>query len=152
LAVADTITLPLLALPNGLPEMEREAVSQGFGMISRLRSEWEGGVNRFDLGGEILLGTFCNEQLIGIGGLNRDPYVGDPRVGRLRHLYVMQDERCAGIGTSLVEHLLSHAAGHFDVVRLWTDRAGAFYDSLGFERMVGSKVTHAYRIRRQAAD
>jgi N-acetylglutamate synthase-like GNAT family acetyltransferase len=147
-AVTEMITSRLAALLDALSEMELDAVSQGFSMISRLRGEWETGVNRFDRHGEILLGTFRNEQLIGIGGLNRDPYVDDPRVGRLRHLYVMANERRAGIGTSLVKHLLKHAADHFDLIRLWTDRAGAFYDGLGFERVAGPKVTHLYSIPR----
>ena len=136
----------LLSLPGSLAVLEREAVSEGFGMITRLRQEWERGANRFDREGEVLLGSFRADRLLGIGGLNRDPYTDDPRVGRLRHFYVMKDARRAGIGRSLVEHILGHATGHFDSVRLWTDRAGPFYDRLGFDRVDGPKVTHVYLI------
>lgn len=136
----------LLALPAALGVLEREAVSEGFGMITRLREEWETGANRFARDGEVLLGAFRGERLLGIGGLNRDPYTSDWRVGRVRHLYVMQDERRAGIGRSLVEGLLGHASGGFDSVRLWTDRAASFYDRLGFDRVEGPKVTHVYWI------
>lgn len=136
----------LLSLPAALAVLEGEAVSEGFRMITRLREEWETAANRFDHEGEVLLGAFRADRLLGIGGLNRDPYVSDPRVGRLRHLYVMKDERRAGIGRDLVERILAHATSNFDSVRLWTDRAASFYDHLGFDRMDGSKVTHVYLI------
>jgi len=58
--------------------------------------------NRFYREGEILIGTFRGDRLLGISGLNRDPYVDDRRVGRLRHLYVAKNERCAGSGRVLV--------------------------------------------------
>lgn len=133
----------LLSLPAGLAAMEREALSEGFGMIARLREEWESGANRFDGEGEILLATFRADTLLGIGGLNRDPYLSDPRVGRLRHFYVMKGQRRTGIGRNLVERILQHATGNFDTVRLWTDRAGSFYERLGFDRLDGPKATHA---------
>ena len=138
----------LFSLPTGLGVLEREAVNEGFGMITRLREEWETGANRFDREGEALFGAFQADRLLGIGGLNRDPYMGDPRVGRLRHLYIAKDDRCAGIGRRLVERVLGHAAGNFDSVRLWTDRAASFYDRLGFTRVDGPKVTHLYRVGR----
>src|SRR5438105_1253608 len=120
----------LLSLPATLAAMEREAVTEGFGMITRLRKEWESGANRFDREGEALLGTFCADRLVGIGGLNHDPYTNDLRVGRLRHLYVMKDARRTGVGKGLVERILGHAPSNFDSVRLWTDRAALFYDRL----------------------
>lgn len=136
----------LLSLPAALAALEREAVGEGFGMITRLQKEWESGTNRFDREGEILLGSFRADRLIGIGGLNHDPYINDPRIGRLRHLYVMKNERRAGIGRSLVEGILVHATSNFDSVRLWSDRAASFYDCLGFVRVSGPKVTHVYLI------
>jgi N-acetylglutamate synthase-like GNAT family acetyltransferase len=69
----------------------------------------------------------------------------------VRHLYVMKDERRAGIGRSLVERLLGHATSNFDSVRLWTDHAPTCYDSLGFDRADGPKVTHVYSIRRSGS-
>jgi hypothetical protein len=65
----------LSELPAALRAMEREAVSQGFNMITRLQTEWESGINRFAREGELLLGTFRGERLLGIGGLSRDPYI-----------------------------------------------------------------------------
>ena len=144
--MSSLIVSRLLSLPAALAAMEREAITEGFGMITRLREGWDSGANRFDDEGEILLGVFRADTLLGIGGLNRDPYVSDPRVGRLRHLYVMKAERYSGIGRTLVERILADAASNFDSVRLWTDRAGSFYDRLGFDRLDGPKVTHVYRI------
>jgi GNAT superfamily N-acetyltransferase len=136
----------LFSLPPALAPLEREAVAEGFGLLTRLRTEWDSGINRFDREGEILLGFFRAERLLGIGGLNRDPFVDDPRVGRLRHFYVTKNERRAGIGRILVERALGYAPAHFDSVRLRTDQAGSFYERLGFERVDGPKVTHIYFI------
>jgi GNAT superfamily N-acetyltransferase len=143
----EQIRVRLTALPGGFQALEDEAVTEGFAMITRLRTDWEGGV-RFDGPGELLLGAFRGGRLIGIGGLSRDPYLSDPRVGRLRHLYVMAGQRGTGTGRGLVVHLLAHAAGHFNSVRLWSARAGAFYEALGFLRVDGPKVTHVCVIPR----
>lgn len=66
--------------------------------LRRLSDEWKSGANRFEQVGEILLGAKCNERLIGVCGLNVDPYVRSPGVGRLRHLYVSPHTRQAGLG------------------------------------------------------
>lgn len=137
----------LLELPATLKVLEDESLSQEFGMLARLRSEWDSRANRFDRDGEILLGAYRDERLVGIGGLNRDPYLPDGATGRIRHLYVLEGERRAGIGTALVERLLQHAVAHFDVVRLWSDHAHRFYESLGFLPVDAPKATHLLRIR-----
>jgi hypothetical protein len=40
--------------------------------------------------------AFLNGKLVGVCGLNRDPFSQQPRAGRIRHLYV--SEKCAGWG------------------------------------------------------
>lgn len=137
----------LVEIPPTFNELEDESTSQGFALLARLRSEWDNRVNRFDRDGEILLGAYRGERLVGIGGLNRDPYLADGVTGRIRHLYVLEAERRAGIGRALVERLLQHAVTHFDVVRLWTDHAQSFYESLGFQPVDVPKATHMLRIR-----
>lgn len=136
------IIKPLAALPADLSFLEAESIAQGFSMIRRLREDWETGQNRFDGPGEVLLGAFADERLVGVGGLNIDPYLADPGVGRLRHLYVLQARRRSSVGSRLVGGLLSHAAGRFGRVRLWTGQAGAFYEALGFARTDEEKATH----------
>ncbi len=133
---------PLTLLPESLAPLEAESIAEGFSMVSRLRTEWEAGLNRFDKAGEILLGVFRGADLIATGGLNIDPYLADPSVGRIRHVYVLAAERETGTGRAIVERLLAHASDHFGAVRLWTGRASLFYDRLGFTRTDADKATH----------
>lgn len=133
---------PLKSLPTTLGELERESAASGFSMIFRLRRDWESGNNRFQEEGEILFGAFRGSKLVGTAGLNRDPYLDDPSVGRLRHVYVLESERRGGIAKALVQRVLAHAAGRFRMVRLSTGRASEFYDSLSFTRMEAEHVTH----------
>ena len=69
-----------------LPELREEASSQGFRFVERLADDWARGTNRFEGPGEVLFGAFAGQRLIGIGGLNREPYDPAPGVARLRHL------------------------------------------------------------------
>lgn len=137
----------LSALPSGLGLLEAEAVEDGFSMVTRLREEWLSGVNRFDGFGERLIGAYLGDRLVGIGGLNRDPYLDNPAIGRLRHIYVLRDVRRSGIGAMLVRSLIEAARGRFEVVRLSTGRAATFYETLGFETIDEPKGTHRIVIR-----
>lgn len=137
----------LSALPAGLTALETEAVGGGFSMVTRLREEWLSGANRFDGSGERLVGAFLGDTLAGIGGLNRDPYLDDPSIGRLRHVYVLRDMRRAGVGAALVKRLVEGARGRFAIVRLSTGHASAFYEALGFEAIDETKGTHRIVIR-----
>lgn len=103
--------------------------------MERLVDEWDDGSNRFDRPGETALEARLGSRLVGVGGLNQDPYMDDPQVGRIRHLYVSPDVRGIGVGRALVEALVDHARGRFTRVRLRTTRPGvsAFYLGLGFE-------------------
>jgi GNAT superfamily N-acetyltransferase len=132
----------LTRLPADIVTLEKESVVQGFTMLQRLRAEWRVGGNRFDQDGEVFVGAFDGGRLVGVAGLNIDPYAGDPDVGRLRHVYVLQSHRRSGVGAALVRRLLSEAAGRFKIVRLWTGRASDFYDNLGFIPILQSNVTH----------
>lgn len=127
--------------------LQAESVAQGFGMVRRLREDWTDGSNRFDRPGEALLGAYAEGQLVGVGGLNVDPYLADPAVGRLRHMYVLDSYRRHRVGAALVGKLLSGASGHFTVVRLWTGQAHAFYEALGFTRVDEPKATHRIVVR-----
>ncbi|HEU0013376.1 MAG TPA: GNAT family N-acetyltransferase, partial [Longimicrobium sp.] len=110
------------------------SAAEGFRFLARLRDEHASGRNRFDAEGEVLLGAFRGGELVGVGGLNRDPYSGDPRTGRIRHLYVLPTHRRHGTGRRLTGELLAHARHWFDRVVLRTDTAAAarFYEALGF--------------------
>jgi len=102
---------------------------------------------RFDQPGEVLLGAFSGPQLLGLCGLNIDPYLENPRVGRLRHLFVAKAGRGKGVGSALVRAILTYAQDHFAIVRLRTDAdmRGAFYASFGFRPIEDENATHQLR-------
>ena len=116
--------------------------------LDRMAAQWHSGEARFTKAGEILLGAFEGEKLVGVCGLTIDPYVESPGVGRLRHLFVGKAGRRQGVGSALVREILAHAAGHFAIVRLRTDAdiRGAFYASFGFRPINDPNATHQLRI------
>ena len=87
--------------------------------------------------------------LVGACALTPDPYAADPRVGRLRHLYVHPDWRRCGLGRRLVDAARAEARSRFDVlrVRAGDPSAAAFYDRLGLARTDEPDATHSERLR-----
>lgn len=129
--------VPLIDLPvDGLSEFVDESERTGFRLVRRLVDEWQAGANRFDRPGEILLAATLDARLLGVCGLNVDPYAAADRIGRVRHLYVLASWRRHGVGGQLMEEIIHRATGHFDVLRLRTQnpQAAAFYERLGFRR------------------
>ncbi len=133
------ITLPL----EGFAVLEHEAQLDGHGFLTRLRNEWTQNINRFDAPGEWLLGVYTGTQLTAVGGLNRDPYVDDARIGRLRHIYVHNNHRQRGMARRLVDELLARNT-HFETIRLRTTDsiASQFYERLGFVAKIDPTATH----------
>ena len=131
-------------LPPGIERLRADAARQGFRFIERLVSEWTSGTNAFGQPGERMLGAFADGMLVGVGGLNRDPYVNDPATGRMRHLYVHSDYRGQGIGRAIVDHLLKDARPTFSQVRLRTDteEAAKFYLRCGFSPRSEPDASH----------
>lgn len=111
-----------------------ESLSQGFWFVKRLFQEYRSSLNCFNKTGEVLLTASVQGAVVGIGGLNRDPYCNDPKVGRLRHLYVESVWRRRGVGRLLVTQLIHEANQHYQLLTLRTDTlaANGFYQSLGF--------------------
>src|SRR5262249_34136913 len=113
--------------------------------MQRMRDDWDAGSNRFDRPGEILFEARVGVRLVGICGLNRDPYVHSSGVGRVRHLYVDPEFRRRGVGRALVSRIVECASPNFVRLRLrtWRGDADLFYVALGFRRVVGApEVTH----------
>jgi len=136
-------TLPIADLQSLLDESR----ASGFRSIERLVVEWESGVNPFDKPGEALFIARKNKQIIGICGLNIDPYSDDQYIGRVRHLYVISRERRKGVGRGLVQQVIKEACKHFRYLRLRTsnDDASNFYSALGFTSVYGnSDYTHIF--------
>ncbi len=127
-----------------LGDLERHATSEGYSFVTRTRLEWESGANRFDQPGETFYLALSHGRPVGTCGLNRDPYIDDPRVGRLRHLYVHPDHRRTGVAETLVMSCLSDAPAHFGQVRLRTSNpaADALYRSVGFQPIHDDTASH----------
>jgi N-acetylglutamate synthase-like GNAT family acetyltransferase len=145
----DSLRIAALSdLPAGLDDLCAEASREGFMFMEKFVREWRSGANRFAQPGEVLLGAFSPAGLIGVGGLNRDPYTDQDGVGRVRHLYVTGTARRSGVGSVLVHRLLAHAVDVFHSVRLRTDTQAAadFYVGLGFTRVQDSAATHILRL------
>lgn len=133
-------------LPADLTELIAESRKEGFDFLARLVRDWDSGQNRFDSEGEALFLARFNGRLVGLCGLNRDPYLNDDQVARLRHLYVRRDSRRKGVGSKLVIRTLELAKQHFQRVRLRTETAFAFYESAGFYETNEEDATHAISV------
>lgn len=126
-----------------LRELEASAAAEGHLFVARTRHDWESSVNRFDRTGEVFVLAIEENRVIGMCGVNKDPYVDDPAVGRLRHLYVDPDQRRSGIASNLVVECLITARSSFERIRLRTSNptAAALYLSLGFAT-INATATH----------
>ncbi|WP_166704796.1 GNAT family N-acetyltransferase [Bacillus albus] len=112
----------------------QESKEEGFNFLKRLISEYENKINTFNKTGECLFGVFQGEKLIGIGGLNEDPYTENNKIGRVRKFYIAKEYRRKGLGRLLLARILSDAKTHFNIVVLHTDteQGDEFYTSSGF--------------------
>jgi GNAT superfamily N-acetyltransferase len=138
------------SLPEDIFTLLAVSRGEGHNLVERLVDEWDDGSNRFDRPGEIALEARFGPRLVGVGGLNRDPYIDDSQVGRIRHLYVTPDVRGMGVGRALVIALVDHARESFERVRLraGADDARGFYLRLGFEETPDEEdSTHQIRLR-----
>ncbi|MBO1625650.1 GNAT family N-acetyltransferase [Bacillus arachidis] len=126
-----------------------ESRKEGFNFLLKLINEYKNKTNTFSKRGECLYGIFQGDALIGIGGINQDPYAKVKAIGRLRRFYISKECRRKGLGNLLLKRILSDAKEHFQIVVLYTDtkQASQFYISNGFmksERYQGS--THYLRL------
>jgi GNAT superfamily N-acetyltransferase len=117
-----------------LCELATESEMLGFQFIRRLIDDWNCCSNQFSRPGEALIVAKHGDRIVGICGLNIDPWAGSNAVGRVRHLYVLESFRRRGIGRRLIAEILSLARPHFSSLRLYTDtrEAARFYSTIGF--------------------
>ena len=129
---------------GGLHSLIGESMRDGYNFLQRTIDDWYSGANKFDRPGEKLWGVFIGKDLIGVGGLNIDPYSLTPKVGRVRHLYIGAAHRRAGYATLIMNKILNEACYNFTILRLFTDNAGAstFYEKLGFKQTEEFKANH----------
>ncbi len=114
--------------------MLAESEVAGYQFLRPVLDEWQSAVNRFSRPGEALLVAQIHGRWVGVCGLSIDPYLDDPRVARLRNLYVRADCRRNGVGRLLVENVISLARVRFDRLRLRSpeEAPARLYESLGF--------------------
>jgi GNAT superfamily N-acetyltransferase len=142
---------PMGALDALLAESERE----GSRFVRRLVDEWVAGNNRFDRPGEALFTARLGDRLIGVCGLNVDPFAAAVNVGRVRRLYVLSAYRRLGVGRQLVLAVLDAARSRFDVLHLRTTNPAAaqLYESLGFHPSTEpADSTHVLELGSPAAE
>jgi GNAT superfamily N-acetyltransferase len=143
------------ALPiDQLSALVEEATAMGFPALTRLVSEYQTGRNRFEQPGEAIFVAMSVVRIVGVCGLNRDPYLRNPKVGRVRHLYVASDYRRKAIGSRLVQAVIVEAMASFGCLRLRTGSpvADAFYRSLGFVSVESEpECTHQLQLGDEAS-
>jgi ribosomal protein S18 acetylase RimI-like enzyme len=122
---------------NNITHLVEESKNNGFRFLQRLVEEYKNGSNTFKKPGEALFGVFNKDgKLIAIGGLNVDPFSKDHRIGRVRRFHVSIDYRRVGLGSLLLDKIITHAKNHFDILVLHTDteQADKFYTAYGFSK------------------
>ncbi len=110
------------------------------------------GNNRFDRPGESLYVAREEDMVIGICGLNIDPYLDQIDVGRVRRFYVLSKCRGNGVGKQLLLTIVDEAKQHFKKLTLYTENpiAEKLYISMGFSRVEGiHNVSHILNFEEQ---
>jgi GNAT superfamily N-acetyltransferase len=126
-----------------------ESEQAGLGFVRRLAEEWASGRNRFDRPGEAFFAATLGGRMVGVCGLNIDPYTSAPKVGRVRHLYVRLEYRHLGVGRQLVGEIIRVARDSFEHLRLRTSNPAAarLYERMGFRRCDGAAdCTHVMEL------
>ena len=127
-----------------------ESEQAGLRFVHRLVEEWASGRNRFERPGEACFAALVDGRIVGVCGLNVDPYTAEPRVGRVRHLYVLSAYRKLGVGERLVGEVIAAGRGQFGTLRLRTqnETAARLYERMGFRRCADlADCTHLMELR-----
>ena len=132
-------------LPKQIHQLSELARADGHRNLIALIEEFGDGSNTFNKSGEALYAAFVGPILVGIGGLNRDPYTPDDLAGRVRRVFVAPHYRRTGVATALMKQIEDAARGTFPKLQLFTSSAEAsrFYRSIGYRPIEGRpKVSH----------
>ncbi len=128
------------SLPPDIGLLLAAADGEGLGMVARLVETFQNGANRFDREGEGLWEARDQAQLVGICGLNVDPFADAvEQAGRVRRLYVSPERRRRGVASRLLDQVEEFARRHHEIVTAFTTdpQAAALYRSRGYRSVVG---------------
>jgi N-acetylglutamate synthase-like GNAT family acetyltransferase len=136
--------LPLSALAP----LIGESGEAGFRHLRRLVDEWQSGANRFNRPGEALFVAKACGDVVGVCGLNQDPYAAASHSGHVRRLYVSAAHRRCDVGTALIAGVIETARKVLTqlTVRTKDPEADRFFRSLGFERVQELNNPHTLQL------
>jgi len=137
----------------GLDQILTESQKNGYGMIERLITEWESGATDFSGENEAYFAYEKHGEVLGVGGINEEPYLRIKEYGRMRHLYVLKKWRRKGVGREIVSATIEFAKDHYNLMTLMTPKDGSadvFYESLGFKKCDSlERVSHTLILQNQ---
>jgi GNAT superfamily N-acetyltransferase len=123
-----------------------DSLREGYGMVNRLKNDYEAGTNTFSKEGENLYGYF-NNQILAIGGINIESDLICKNAGRIRRVYVHPSIRGTGIGKMLLAQIMKDASQYFKYLtcNVGPLKSYGFYESIGFEKANQETITHIYK-------
>jgi GNAT superfamily N-acetyltransferase len=127
-------------LPYDIDVLADAANREGIALVARLVDDYQSGSNRFDREGEGLWASRDDVSLVGVCGLNQDPFATPAeRAGRVRRLYVLQPWRRLGVGSLLLDEVEAMALQHHRILTAYTidPVAAAFYRSRNYQMVTG---------------
>ena len=134
-------------LPGDFERLRSAAAADGHRHLDRLSQDWLTGAQRFAGDGEALLAAYQEGDLVGIGGVTREPSKSAEPALRLRRLFVHPGARRNGAARTIVAALVHEG---FDNAPLLTAHAGdaratAFWEAQGFQPVTGRAWSHELR-------
>lgn len=139
-------TVRLTALPD-IALLRAAAAAEGHAHMETLAREWRDGEERFDKEGCALFGVYAQGDLVGVGGLTREPTDPDGDVLRARRLYVLPDHRRRGVGASLVGAIVQEAFQNVSTLTVGRTKAGEFWRKMGFSPICDERGL-SYQLKR----
>lgn len=140
-------------LPMAFFRLACTSVEEELHFVAACVVRWTGRDEQFSRPGEGLFGAWIEtdggSELVGMAGVMRDPYLDDPHIARLRHVYVAPPHRGHGLAEALVRACLAQAQGHFRIMRLnaIADNAARLYTRVGFQPVNdGQRATHILKL------
>jgi GNAT superfamily N-acetyltransferase len=140
------VTLQLVRIdrepPEGFARLRAEAEAEGHRHMTRLAEELVSGATRF----EALFAAFDDGELLGLGGMTREPSETSEPAFRMRRLYVSPRARRMGVARTLANALLQEALDQVALVTVHAgnDGAAAFWEAMGFETVAGQAWSHQF--------